>query len=105
MHSAMAKEIREEAACTANRDDAELWRWFCLMYEEGRVRWCASASGWLVSVDHRHLATEPDFDAAMRTARQRFESGRSRKSKVVRPSVDICNVTVSIGLGRVKAQA
>jgi len=67
--------IRTAAARLANRDDADLWRWFCMMYEEGRLRWCAAGHGWLVSVDHRHLATEPDFDAAMRIAYRRFRSG------------------------------
>lgn len=69
------RDDRFEAARLANRSDAELWRWFCLMYEEGRIRWCKSGHGWLVSVDHKHLATESQFDAAIRNARQRFESG------------------------------
>ncbi|MDN8007067.1 hypothetical protein QZN06_00600 [Burkholderia multivorans] len=67
--------IRTAAARLANRDDADLWRWFCMMYEEGRLRWCAAGHGWLVSIDHRHLATEPDFDTAMRAAHRRFRSG------------------------------
>jgi hypothetical protein len=28
--------------------------------------------GWLVSVDHKHLATEEDFDYAIRVAKQRY---------------------------------
>ncbi|MDR5815439.1 hypothetical protein QCE62_17790 [Caballeronia sp. LZ033] len=63
--------VRTEAARRANRDDAELWRWFCLACQEGRIRWCRSSEGWLVSVNHRHLATEPDFDAAIRQAHAR----------------------------------
>ncbi len=96
---------RLEAANLANRDDADLWRWFCRMYEENRLRWCASGYGWLVSVDHRHLATEVDFDAAIRNARQRFESGRRQTPKARREAHQVTNVVISIGVGRVKAQA
>ncbi|SAL04397.1 hypothetical protein AWB78_06942 [Caballeronia calidae] len=71
---------RRLAASTANEDDASLWRWFCMFYDEGRVRWCKSAQGWLVSVDHKHLATEVDFDAAIRVARERFFSGTRVRS-------------------------
>ncbi|MDR5777311.1 MULTISPECIES: hypothetical protein [unclassified Caballeronia] len=67
---------RSQAARHADREDASLWRWFCELYEEGRIRWCKAPKGWLVSVDHRHLATEPDFDTALRAAQQRFFSGR-----------------------------
>jgi hypothetical protein len=67
---------RTEAAHRANQEDAGLWRWFCLAYEEGRIRWCRSPEGWLVSVDHKHLATERDFDAAIRAARMRCVGGR-----------------------------
>jgi hypothetical protein len=66
---------RVRAARTANEDDGSLWRWFSLFYEEGRVRWCRSALGWHVSVDHKHLSTERDFDMAIRCARARFLSG------------------------------
>lgn len=58
------------AATEANADDAGLWRWFSGLYEGGRIRWCKSARGWLVSVDHKHLATEDDFDSAIRAARE-----------------------------------
>lgn len=78
MNITMIARNRAEAANSANRDDAALWRWFCLMYEDRRLRWCASGSGWLVSVDHRHLATEFDFDAAIRSAEivfKRMNSG------------------------------
>ncbi|USX06779.1 hypothetical protein [Paraburkholderia fungorum] len=68
--------VRSRAARHANEEDASLWRWFCVLYEEGRIRWCRAAQGWLVSVDHKHLATEPDFDTAIRMARERFFSGR-----------------------------
>jgi hypothetical protein len=59
-------KIRSDAAKQTYKADATLWRWFSDLYEEGRIRWCRSAQGWLVSVDHKHLATEPDFDAAIR---------------------------------------
>jgi hypothetical protein len=62
-------KVRYEAARRANADDASLWRWFCLLFEEGRIRWCRSSQGWLVSVDHRHVATDLDFDAAIRAAK------------------------------------
>jgi hypothetical protein len=72
---------RTDAAHRANQEDADLWRWFCLAYEEGRIRWCRSHEGWLVSVDHKHLATERDFDAAIRAARARVDYGtRTRPS-------------------------
>jgi hypothetical protein len=67
------------AAKTANEDDASLWRWFSMLYDDGRIRWCKSAHGWLVSVDHKHLSTEPDFDMAIRVARDRFFSGARRE--------------------------
>lgn len=69
---------RHDAAMQANQEDAELWRWFAAVYEEGRIRWCRSHSGWLVSVDHKHLATEPDFDTAIRLARVRYNVGERR---------------------------
>jgi hypothetical protein len=58
------------AATEANADDADLWRWFSALYDDGRIRWCKSARGWLVSVDHKHLSTEDDFDSAIRAARE-----------------------------------
>lgn len=81
MNITMIARNRAEAANSANRDDAALWRWFCLMYEDRRLRWCASGSGWLVSVDHRHLATEFDFDAAIRSARDRFQTNELGAAK------------------------
>jgi len=63
------------AAWLANEEDASLWRWFGALYEEGRLRWRRSYQGWLVSVHHRHLATEAGFDTAIRTARERHLSG------------------------------
>ncbi|NIF78050.1 hypothetical protein F3J20_11680 [Paraburkholderia sp. Cy-641] len=69
---------RQEAARIANADDAQLWRWFCELFEEGRLRWCKAAAGWLVSVDHRHLSTEETFYDAVRLAKARFDSGVRR---------------------------
>ncbi|MFM0325669.1 hypothetical protein [Caballeronia glebae] len=74
-------KTRSDAARQADKEDATLWRWFSDLYEEGRIRWCRSAQGWLVSVDHKHLATEPDFDAAIRVSRERFfNAGDIRRS-------------------------
>jgi hypothetical protein len=72
---------RKQAAMHADKDDASLWRWFSALYEEGRIRWCRSALGWLVSVDHKHLATEQDFDTAIRISRERFYSGRLNRAE------------------------
>lgn len=69
------EQLRLQAARRANEEDTSLWRWFCGLYDEGRIRWCKAAEGWLVSVDHKHLATELEFDAAIRVARQRYFSG------------------------------
>jgi hypothetical protein len=75
------EQLRLQAARRANEEDASLWRWFCELYDEGRIRWCKAAKGWLVSVDHKHLSTEQEFDAAIRVARQRyFSGGRQRLS-------------------------
>ncbi|SAK81297.1 hypothetical protein AWB76_05520 [Caballeronia temeraria] len=72
--------VRRDAAKQADKDDATLWRWFSGLYDEGRIRWCRSAQGWLVSVDHKHLATETDFDAAIRVSRERYFSGKLRRA-------------------------
>ena len=72
---------RENATKASNEEYAALWRWFCEFFEEGRVRWCRSAEGWLVSVDHKHLATEPDFDTAIRVSRERYYSGRLKRAE------------------------
>jgi hypothetical protein len=66
--------VRTDAAIQANRDDAHSWRWFCVAYQDGRIRWCRSSQGWLVSVDHRHVATDADFDAAIRMAHARHQA-------------------------------
>ncbi|SAL69661.1 hypothetical protein AWB74_04019 [Caballeronia arvi] len=76
--------VRSDAAKLADKEDATLWRWFSGLYDEGRIRWCRSAQGWLVSVDHKHLATEPDFDAAIRVSRERYYSGRLKRAELRR---------------------
>ena len=73
--------LRRQAAKHADKDDACLWRWFSELYEEGRIRWCRSPHGGLVSVDHKHLATEDDFDAAIRKSRERFYSGQLKQTE------------------------
>ncbi|SAK91684.1 hypothetical protein AWB75_06458 [Caballeronia catudaia] len=78
----LGEGARTQAANRANQEDADLWRWFCLAYQEGRIRWCKSSQGWLVSVDHKHLATEQDFDVAIRQARSRLMAGKRYKPKV-----------------------
>ncbi|SOE90619.1 hypothetical protein SAMN05446935_9930 [Burkholderia sp. YR290] len=77
------KAEREKAANAANAEDADVWRWFCALFEEGRLRWCRSPNGWLVSIDHKHLSTEDSFDEAIRVARDRLEVGvrHSRRAK------------------------
>ncbi|SPB17228.1 hypothetical protein NOV72_04433 [Caballeronia novacaledonica] len=77
-------KVRSEAAKLADKEDATLWRWFSELYDEGRIRWCRSAHGWLVSVDHKHLATEPDFDTAIRVSRARYYSGKLRRAEARR---------------------
>jgi hypothetical protein len=81
MMSMNLDSVRSFAAQTANEEDASLWRWFSATYEEGRIRWCESSQGWLVSVDHKHLATECDFDTAIRMARARYFSGSRMRSE------------------------
>ena len=72
---------RLTAVASANQEDAYLWRMFSQLYEERRIRWCDSADGWLVSIDHRHLATETSFDQAIRRAIEHLESGKKRPKK------------------------
>lgn len=64
---------RLQGAATANAEDASLWRWFSLMVQDSRIRWCLARETWLVSVDHRHVATETSFDDAMRAAKARVD--------------------------------
>ena len=64
--------IRTAAAQAANAADADLWRWFSTMMDERRIRWCQTGEVWLVSVDHRHMATDVCFDSAIRAAKAEF---------------------------------
>lgn len=68
---------RAAARENANAEDAALWRWFAALLEDRRIRWCHSGRGWLVSVDHRHVATDTQFDQAMRMAKENAERGGS----------------------------
>ena len=65
-----SQQIRRSAAIAANAEDADIWRWFAGLVEERRIRWCLADGRWLVSVDHRHVATDGDFDQAIRVARR-----------------------------------
>jgi hypothetical protein len=73
--------IREAAACSANADDASLWRWFSALMEDHRIRWCMTDNGWLVSVDHKHVSTEFDFDCAIRSAKRKVEEAPATSPK------------------------
>ena len=74
---------RQVAAEAANAEDAQVWRWFSDLLEDGRLRWCRSAAGWLVTVDHKHLATSSDFDDAIRVAKRKAtEAARVKESRV-----------------------
>jgi hypothetical protein len=66
--------VRRDAANRANEEDASLWRWFSAFYEEGRISWRHVRQGWLIKIDRKHLATEPDFDSALRSARIRHQA-------------------------------
>lgn len=70
---------RLRGLATANEEDATLWRWFSLLLQDSRIRWCMAHGNWLVSVDHRHVATEASFDEAMRAARDRFDEPERRR--------------------------
>ncbi|WP_208328637.1 hypothetical protein [Paraburkholderia sp. BL6665CI2N2] len=96
---------RADAANEANCSDAEVWRWFSSAYEEGRVRWCLSAGLWYVSVDNRHLATEPDFDAAIRAARENALNRAAKCGRRPRPTNKEGVVTIGMGRAREKAAA
>jgi len=73
------RETRALAAARANADDASLWRWFSALMDGGEIRWCRAAEGWLVSVNHRHVATAASFDEAIRTAKAHVHSAMRLK--------------------------
>ncbi len=68
VQTSIVASARVNAAHTANYEDASIWRWFSDAYEAKRLRWCRADGRWLVSVDHKHVATEATFDAAIRAA-------------------------------------
>ena len=65
-----SQQVRQSAAFAANAEDADIWRWFAGLVEDRRIRWCLADGSWLVSVDHRHVATDESFDQAIRVARR-----------------------------------
>ncbi|WP_269507673.1 hypothetical protein [Burkholderia sp. IMCC1007] len=67
------RDVRSQAAIVANSDDAAVWRWFSSLMDDRRVRWCHATDRWFVSVDNRHVATEPSFDSAIRAAKEAVE--------------------------------
>lgn len=66
--------VRLKGLAVANTEDASLWRWFSLLLQDSRIRWRLAHGNWLVSIDHRHMATEASFDEAIRAAKARFDS-------------------------------
>jgi hypothetical protein len=77
--------LRQQAAHAANAEDADLWRWFANLVDERRIRWCCADGSWLVSIDHRHVATETTFDNAIRSARRVAHDQRKRAAVVALP--------------------
>ncbi|MGC2967757.1 hypothetical protein [Paraburkholderia aspalathi] len=77
----LAKPIRQSAANAANAEDADIWRWFADLVEERRIRWCFANGSWLVSIDNRHVATDENFDHAIRTARRRSPRGDEKANR------------------------
>lgn len=71
--------VRLQGLAVANTEDAILWRWFSLLLQDSRIRWRLAHGNWLVSIDHRHMATEASFDEAMRAAKARFDSPGKRR--------------------------
>ena len=70
---------RLQGLAIANAEDASLWRWFSLMLQDARIRWCVAHGNWLVSVNHRHVATEASFDEAIRAAKARLDGPDKRR--------------------------
>ncbi|WP_321965018.1 hypothetical protein [Paraburkholderia sp. J7] len=77
--------MRTAAALAANTEDGAVWRWFSSLMEERRIRWCLAGEQWLVSVDHRHVSTNRDFDSAIRTAKENvghyLSGGREKRQR------------------------
>jgi hypothetical protein len=70
---------RLQGLAFANAEDATLWRWLSLMLQDARIRWCMAHGSWLVSVDHRHMATRSTFDEAIREAKAKFDEPDKRR--------------------------
>ena len=68
------ERIRHEAAFVASAEDASLWRWSTAFFEDRRIRWRLSRSGYVITVDRRHVATNEDFDKAIRGAKAKTEA-------------------------------
>jgi hypothetical protein len=80
------KSDRAVGAADANAQDADLWRWFALLVQDRRLRWCQAQDQWFVSVDNRHVATESSFDQAIRSAKARAQKpGRGGRAACVSP--------------------
>ncbi|WP_413197211.1 hypothetical protein [Pararobbsia alpina] len=71
--------FRLQGRAIANTEDATLWRWFSMLLQDSRIRWRLAHDTWLVSIDHRHVATEATFDDAMRAAKAAFEGPNGRQ--------------------------
>ncbi|WP_241021607.1 hypothetical protein [Burkholderia sp. Ac-20353] len=67
------ERVRLDAAAAANAEDASIWRWFSALLEERRIRWRYMFDRWVVNVDRTHVATEENFDAAIRAAKNAAE--------------------------------
>nr|WP_244109099.1 hypothetical protein [Burkholderia anthina] len=63
------ERVRLDAAAAANAEDASIWRWFSALLEERRIRWRYMFDSWVVNVDRAHVATEQNFDDAIRAAK------------------------------------
>ena len=63
-----------EAANKANSADADVWRRFSGVVDEGRLRWCDAHGFWLLTVDYRHRVTNAPFDVSIREAKNDCES-------------------------------
>ncbi|CAB3974705.1 hypothetical protein BLA3211_08146 [Burkholderia aenigmatica] len=63
------ERVRFDAAVAANAEDASIWRWFSVLLEERRIRWRYMFDSWVVNVDRAHVATEQNFDDAIRAAK------------------------------------
>lgn len=90
------RHVRAAAALAANAEDASIWRWFALLLEERRIRWCCSSDRWLVSVDNRHVATDSSFDKAIRIARETVDSKKTLSQRPARSTRRLIKMVVSV---------